>query len=309
MPLHPAPPTDLPSLVAGVAHTLQAVLDLGRACRLEDFDRPTDCPGWTVKDQLSHVVAVEAWLAGEPPPQVEVPDYPWIHGELARFMEAGVEVRRHTPGSVVVAELEWMVAQRVAWWANADLSADTIVPGPLNRTARSLAELRCRDVWCHEQDLRVALHRPGNLDCVPAQVFTQGVINALPQIVAVDAAVPVGQSVVFDITGPVVGRAGVRVIEGPKAPVSAEPATDWPGSGGAEPAEGLDRDGAPIGELLFTGSSDGPGVGGATTSITLSTEAFTRRAGGRWSVERTPHSVAGDPQIARRVMEALPVTP
>ncbi len=286
MPLHPAPPTDLPSLVAGVAHTLRAVLDLGRTCSAEDFERPTDCPGWTVKDQLSHVIAVEAWLAGDPPPQVEVPDYPWVRGEFGRFMEAGVQARRHTPGSVVLAELESLVEQRIAWWTNPELTADTIVPGPLNRPARSLAELRCRDVWCHEQDLRVALHRPGNLDCVAAQVFTQGVISALPEIVAVDAAVPVGHSVVFDITGPVVGRAGVRVVAG---------------------APDADGSSTPVGEPLFTGASEGGG--GPTTTITLSTEAFTRRAGGRWAVARTPHTVAGDAEIGARVMAALPVTP
>jgi len=45
-----------------------------------------------------------------------------------------------------------------------------------------------------------------------------------------------------------------------------------------------------------------------TTTISLATEAFTRRAAGRRSVSDTAYSVVGDDAIARRVLEALVVT-
>ena len=32
------------------------------------WDLATDCPGWTVKDQLSHLIGDRAMLLGEPPP-------------------------------------------------------------------------------------------------------------------------------------------------------------------------------------------------------------------------------------------------
>lgn len=283
MPLHPAPPTDLAALVAGYAQTMGAVLELGQGCSDKDFDRPTDCPGWTVKDQISHVVAIEALLAGDPQDPVTVPDYMHLRNDFGRFMEVGVQARRGMPGSIVVAELEAVIPRRVAWWANPKLTAETPVDGPLGtRSALALARLRCLDIWCHEQDIRVALHRPGNLESVAAQVFTQSVVDALPKIVATKAQVPAGYAFIVEITGPVVGRAGVRVTESPDGPV---------------------------GEPLFTGASDAHGAGGPTTKITLSTEAFTRRAAGRWSVEHTPHTVTGDPDIAARVLEHLPITP
>ena len=290
MPLHPAPPTDLPTVVAGYAHTLRAVLELGRGCSEADFDRPTDCPGWSVKDQISHVVDLETLLAGDPRQQVAVPDLPHLRNDFGRFMEGGVQARRGIPGSIVVAQLEAVLPRRVAWWTDPKRTADTVVDSPLgSRTALGLARLRCLDIWCHEQDLRVALNRPGHLDSVAAQLFTQSIVDALPRIVARDAAVPIGYAVVFDITGPLVGRVGVRVVEG-----------DSPAGEHAERGTG---------ELLFSGASDRHGGGGPTTTITLSTEAFTRRGAGRWSVERTPHTVHGDADIAARVLDHLPVTP
>ena len=62
MSLHPAAPEDLAGLVAAYQQTTQAVIDLGRSCSDADFDLPTACPGWTVKDQISHVVGLESWL-------------------------------------------------------------------------------------------------------------------------------------------------------------------------------------------------------------------------------------------------------
>ncbi len=62
MPLHPAAPDDLAGLVAAYRQTTRAVVDLGRSCSEADFDLATACPGWTVKDQISHVVGLESWL-------------------------------------------------------------------------------------------------------------------------------------------------------------------------------------------------------------------------------------------------------
>ena len=43
-------------------------------------------------------------------------------------------------------------------------------------------------------------------------------------------------------------------------------------------------------------------------TISLSTEAFTRRAAGRRPLSDTPYDVVGDEDIARRVLEAMVVT-
>ena len=70
------------------------------------------------------------------------------------------------------------------------------------------------------------------------------------------------------------------------------------------------EDGRPRGEARFTGdrseaSQDKPG---GTTSVTLSTDALTRRAAGRRSVEETIFSVHGDEDLARRGLEPLVIS-
>jgi len=280
--MHPAPPTDLAGLVDAFERTAQAVIDLGQTCSPVDFELQTECPGWTVQDQISHIVGIESWLDGAQPPAVDLPDLPHLQNEVAEFMELFVEERRPLEGADVVGELEDVLVSRMSALRDSALTEGSIlrgVFGPAN--AVEALTMRVIDIWVHEQDIRAAIGRPGHLDGAAAAAFVSAIFRALPRIVARDAGVPLGEAVLLDVTGPVIGRAGARVVEG--------------------------EDGRPRGEALFTGdrseaSQDKPG---GTTSITLSTDALTRRAAGRRSVEETIFSVHGDEDLARRVLEHL----
>jgi uncharacterized protein (TIGR03083 family) len=63
----------------------------------------------------------------------------------------------------------------------------------------------------HEQDLRAALGRPGNLDSPGAQVARDVLLAALPDIVAVRAQAPRSSAIVFDVHGPVEFLRTIRV--------------------------------------------------------------------------------------------------
>ena len=160
--------------------------------------------------------------------------------------------------------------------------------------------LRTFDVWTHEQDIRSALGRPGNLDSPAAAVFVSSVMRQLPRLIAKGAGIEPGHPVVIDVSGPgsVVARQGVRVE--------------------------VDDQGRPRGHAMSVNEAmlthQSPYSGDAArrpdlepdcevTTISLSTEAFTRRAAGRRSVSDTAYSVVGDEEIARRVLEALVATP
>ena len=98
-----------------------------------------------------------------------------------------------------------------------------------------------------------------------------------------------GQTVILESTGPVTARAGVRVSH--------------------------DASGARSDHVLFTGESES-GMGQAvhseddpTTTISLSTEALTRRAAGRRPTGETAYSVVGDETLAAAVLDALTFTP
>src|SRR5664279_5703658 len=69
----------------------------------EQWDRPTDCPGWSVKDHLSHLIGIERMLLGDPSPPAptEVPAH--VRNPFGEVNEAWVEARRDVPGSEVLA--------------------------------------------------------------------------------------------------------------------------------------------------------------------------------------------------------------
>ena len=105
MPMHPAAPEDLHGLVEAYAQTTRAVVDLGHSCSEADFTLQTECPGWTVHDQIAHVAGVESMLEGHRDPEVELPDYDHLGNELSHLTERAVEVRRNRRSQDVVSEL------------------------------------------------------------------------------------------------------------------------------------------------------------------------------------------------------------
>ncbi|MDQ1536906.1 MAG: hypothetical protein QOE58_1299, partial [Actinomycetota bacterium] len=166
------------------------------------------------------------------------------------------------------------------------LTDTTIIDGVFGPDeATAVVLMRAFDVWVHEQDIRSALDRPGNLDSPAARVFVNAVMAQLPRLVSRDAGLEPGQVVVIEVTGPLLTRQAVLVE--------------------------VDDRGRPRGRVLGSGempARQSEGHRDGPTTISLSTEAFTRRAAGRRSVRETEYNVVGDEAIADRVMEALVIT-
>ena len=78
-----------------------------------DWDRPTGCPGWTVKDQLSHLVDYEARALGRPGPDHTPADLSHTRNPLGEGNEIGVDFRRSRPGPEVLAEFRQVTAERL----------------------------------------------------------------------------------------------------------------------------------------------------------------------------------------------------
>lgn len=290
MPIHPAPPEDIPGLVEGFRQTLHAVIDLGHECSEEDFALPTSCPGWSLKDHFSHIAAVEHYLDGGENPDVDVSGLAHVHHEFGAWMEQGVAARRDRPGEWVVAELETLLHNRVATLTDPELTLDSQVRAPRDGTMplRVLLRLRLNDIWTHEQDIREVLDRIGDLDTPAAASFIDSLSRAFARQVE-GIGLPDGHTVILESTGPVTARMGVRV--------------------------GRDEDGELTRHRLFTGETESGGdvsthgEDDPTTTITLSTQALARRAAGRIPTSETAYRVFGDEEIARQVLDALVITP
>lgn len=284
MPLHPAAPEDLAGLVSAYQATTQAIVDLGRSCTEADFDKATACPGWTVKDQISHVVGLESWLHTGEVPRVDVPAYGHIRNDTGQFLEKSVELRRRMVGQKIVDELETVAARRIAEFSAPGITLETVVRGAWGQApVGETLQRRILDIWTHEQDLRQALRRPGNLDSGGAAVFMDQLFAALPRLVAREAGIEPGNVVIIDSTGPVMGRAGVWVEPGDEGKARGIPLFS-----------GIAHDGDP--EDVFT-------------TITLSTDCLTRRAAGRGDLDDIHFSVVGDEAVAHRVLEHLVFVP
>lgn len=147
--------------------TLSLVRDLSEA----DADLPTGCPGWTVRDQLSHMVGLEQILGGAPAPDIELPPLDHVRTEIDAFMERPVHIRRQLPLVAIADELAGMRKRRVAALRRAAEEGDPMVTGPFGERQLSASlPIRIFDLWAHEQDIRRAVGLPVRGDCEAAEI-------------------------------------------------------------------------------------------------------------------------------------------
>ena len=162
MALHPAPPTDVRGLIDAWRHTVQAVIDLGHSCHQADFERPTACPGWTVKDQISHIVGTELWVGYGEVPQVQVPRFGHVLHEMGAFLEKAVEVRRARVGEWSSPNSPRVFAMRITQYDRPGLSS---TPTSSARSGPHCAESSRTGSWMcgATSKTSAALNRPGHL--------------------------------------------------------------------------------------------------------------------------------------------------
>ncbi|GAA2739535.1 maleylpyruvate isomerase family mycothiol-dependent enzyme [Kitasatospora cinereorecta] len=205
------------SYIDAWTHSVEAITELLAPVPTDSWNRPTECPGWSVRDVVSHIIGVESELLGDPRPIHSLPgDLRHVTGEYARYIELPVDKRRcHTPIEVI-SELEYTVIRRSRALRNARHEPGDLVrwpAGPLSEDVPYVELLRRRagDVWVLEQDLRRALRTPGNLSAPGALVTRDLLLQGLPDVVARRAGAPAGTTVAFEVTGPVGFLRTVRV--------------------------------------------------------------------------------------------------
>ena len=153
---------------------LEVVATLGE----DDWDRPTGCPGWTVRDVVAHVVGLEDVLTGGEEPSVEVPELRHVTNDVSRYTERHVVARRDRSTAELVDELGTVVGRRREQLAgDLDALAPSFLGGeqPLGRTLG----LRAFDIFSHEQDIRRAVGRSGHLDGPAAASASTRILRAL----------------------------------------------------------------------------------------------------------------------------------
>ena len=192
-----------------------------------DWKTPTDCPGWSVQDQVSHLAGSESRLLGRPAPDHTPKDLTHPKNGIGQGNEVQVDWRRSWPGARVLEEFLEVTGERLRvlqGMSEQDFKAETRTPiGP--GTVADLIGIRIFDAWVHEQDMRRAVKRAGHLDG-PVAVHSVGrLAMAMPYVVGRKVQPPDGTTVVFRVTGPA-GRTLVIAMQGARAnPLDDLPST------------------------------------------------------------------------------------
>jgi uncharacterized protein (TIGR03083 family) len=244
----------------------------------EEWQRPTECPGWSVHDNVAHMIGTERMLLGEQP-SASAEDAPHVRNEIGKANEAWIATYRDWDGADLTREFEAVTARRLDElrrlgpddWDREGFTPEG--PGPY----RQFMEIRVFDCWYHDQDMREALDRPGMLDGPIADLAIGRIpAKALGYIVGKKAAAPPGTTVVFTVEG--------------AAPIVASVTV---------PPEGR--------AVVSPGALEAP-----TVHLTTDRRTFTRLAGGRWSGEHAREHGAlridGDAALGARIVDSMGFT-
>lgn len=203
-----------------LAETWEALAEVCRELSTTEWALPTECPGWDVKDQLSHLIGIERSLMGEAAPEWNGPLGPHVKNDFGAMNERWIAVRRPLPGAEVRAEFVEVTRTRLAQLATRS-EAEWAVVGfsPVGDVPYAVfMEVRAFDSWVHEQDTRRALDRPGGSGNRASALSLDRVQGAMPFIVGKQAGCADGTVVRFDVSGPGDdARAFTVAVEGGRA--------------------------------------------------------------------------------------------
>ncbi len=245
----------------------------------DEWNRPTECPGWSVKDNVSHMIGTERMLMGEKPAATDAADAPYVRNDIGKANELWIASYRDATGKEVLDEFRSVTARRLdalralspEEWNREGFTPEG--PGPY----RQFMEIRVFDCWYHDQDIREALDRPGMLEGAVADLSLGRIPRkGLGYVVGKKAGAPPNSTVVFEIVGTPEMVATIAV-----------------------PPEGRAT-------LLDTVPAD------PTVRITLDRRTFGRLAGGRWNgdLARTRGAVRvdGDAALGNRIVDNMAFT-
>jgi len=238
---------------------------------------PTCLPGWTVQDQLAHIVGIERMLLGEPAPDVDVSHLEHLRNDIGRMAEVWVEELRPQPGVEVLERFRSVTAERLVVldaMGQDDFDAPSWTPVGRDETYGRFMRIRHYDSFLHGNDIRDALGVPLRDDPTAVASAWLEVEPSLGYIVGRRAGFPDGASLGLEVTGSVERSREVRVTDGRAAVVE-------------------------------------PAGGPPTVTMTVPAWLLMRLTGGRVTADAylgAELHLAGDPELGARLIESLAVT-
>ncbi len=224
-------------ILAGLTEVWSAWGSFGADLTTAQWATPSRCPGWTVQDNLAHLVGTERMLSGHPAPEGD-PGGDHVLNPLAAGNEKWVDSLRAISGPEVLAAFQEISASRLAT-LNAMSDEEFVAVGwtPIGESPYGrFMQIRVYDAWLHLQDCREPLGLPGDESGLVAEISVDEVGSAMGFIIGKKGGAPDGSRIEVTLTGPIErtlrvevdGRAkAVEVLSGPPTATLAMTSTDF----------------------------------------------------------------------------------
>jgi uncharacterized protein (TIGR03083 family) len=261
-------------------HEWETIEELCFPLTEEQWKLPTALPGWSVQDNLSHVVGTERSLLGDTAPEVDVSEHEHVKSEFGADIETWVAERRARTGAEVFAEYKETIARRLDQLdAMSEEDLDKVGWSPMGEIPyRDFLRIRLFDCWMHEQDIRRAVHKPGHLDGPVVDAALAHFDHALGYIVGKRIAPPEGTSVEFIIMGPRMRVYPLVVQDGKAVILTAAEAPENP-----------------------------------TVTLRMPLATFVALGGGRWdratALDAGDLAIHGDHSLGTAILDSMSITP
>jgi uncharacterized protein (TIGR03083 family) len=182
----------------------------------EAYDAPTPCPGWSVRDVLSHLLGFEVMLRGAPVPEFSGPWPDHVHNPLGELNEAFVAAHRHEPGLEVLDQFrEASSRSLVALHALDDAAWEKVGWSPEGeRPYHRFQETRVLDSWIHLQDIRDALLQPEDDHGPGEEIVINRFEAVLPFVIGKKMRAPEGTHVRINLVGRLARTILIGVVDG-----------------------------------------------------------------------------------------------
>ena len=181
-----------------------------------DYERATPCPGWSVKDVLSHLAGFELMIRGAPVPLYDRPWPSYVRNPIGEFNEAFVADLRTKSGREVLAlfrdatarSLDALVSLSDGEWERVGWSPEG------ERPYHRFQETRIVDSWIHLNDIFDALSEPDRDHGRGEEVVVGRFLSTLPYVVAKRSGAREGTLVAVTVVGPRQRRVVVEYVGG-----------------------------------------------------------------------------------------------
>ena len=188
-------------VVSALSETWNSLLGYAASIGEDEWEKPSNCPNWSVRDVLAHVIGTELSLLGETSPDDPDSFGDHVKNDVGKMNERWVAYLRAEPMSKIIDRFENVIEMRLKYLNSLDeegFNSPSWTPvGP--GTYRDFMEIRVMDCFVHEQDIRISTGSEFIYHDRSGAISIDKLTSGLGFVVGKKAKAPDGSQVTFEI--------------------------------------------------------------------------------------------------------------